>query len=110
MTLNNWLCKYFDKEKKGYVNIDDILSLLSLFFIVIISASLVFSLFLKGIIFILSNAWNFNESNNLFNTNIDGVDMFGFMGVIIWCLIVIILCCGIISYICNIKIAKCDVK
>ena len=102
MDTNKWLCKTFDTENKGYVNIGDIVSLISanILYIGIISAML-FTLY-AGIMFILNGT-------SLKSTELPTV--FGLIGLVGVILIIVILIIGVSSFakfISLIQVAKCD--
>lgn len=100
MTINYWLCKTFDKEKKGYVTINDIGPTLILCGIVIFIIAILFS----GLIFLISGKFNGDYTpDSMF-------DKIGIFGVILWGFILLIVCGLIIEYILGIKIARCELK
>ena len=102
MNLNNWLCKHFDENKKGYVNVGDVLYKLLVIIFFGIAGTIILTFLYAGMIFII----NINER---LSPNSD-IDLPGFFGFIVWAFVFIILLVYVCSKISQIKIAKCPLK
>lgn len=104
MNLNNWLCKHFDKEKKGYVTISDFINQSIKYILRLIVVLFISALLYAGAIFIIN-------IKDRFSPDTKEADVLGIWGFILWVVIIDIT----IMYlwetkISNIRIAKCPLK
>lgn len=90
MTINKFLCKYFDRNNNGYVTINDIVA--KIFGYIFLPIFVVY-LDIRGILFLLNDNYNKPEQ-----------DFLGFFGVFVLALSV--LCIWV--NIADIKVAKCE--
>lgn len=107
MSINNWLCKHFDVNEKGYVTIEDVkdkvLDLLETFLICvvvgIVGAGIIYVL-IRGILFILNDDIHNSEEANII----------GFGGVLLLMIIFVIGLGLFYGQYKNTKIAKCELR
>lgn len=102
MNFNENLCKYFDDEAKGYVNIGNILSrLFNIGVALVIIIGVLYS-FYKGIMLIV-NKRLFDVTNNIH-------DILGCFGIAMMIMISIVIIILVVAWVCEIKITKCEYK
>jgi hypothetical protein len=92
MSLNKFLCKYFDTQDRGYVTVGDIIKSIAVFLLIIITAYLD----IQGIYFIKDNLYGDNKLN-----------MIGAFGFCILAFSIFILSVLIWYRISDIKITEC---
>lgn len=103
MNLTKTLCKYFDKNQKGYMNIGDILNPIFWYALICTGVYIILYTVYEGILLILSGRIFHGE---LYTTD----DFIGTVGCAFILIIVAIIFFVSICYISNIKIAKCEYK
>ena len=103
MSLNNWLCKYFDDENKGYVTIGDVIS-------VIIQIGLGLLLLVSLVIVMIYYIGGFFASIVVPNYSGDAFMAFIYFGYFILVVMILFIFIYFIYLISEIKIAKCPLK
>ena len=101
MNINNWLCKHFDDEKKGYVTISDVMPCIVLLFLLVLSIYSIGRFFFAG-------GYNQPPKEELSFELLGGIITTFAIAILFIALLFCIV--EVIRYISNIRIAKCPLK
>lgn len=96
--INKFLCKYFDKDNKGYVTVENIVGKILAYFISIVIVILFVYFVYRGVLFIVNN--------DIYDKDIP--NMIGFFGVMIIGTSIVIFVVCLWSKVAGIKVAKCE--